>query len=329
MPYKLRNSSHHKFKKARHKITNWPDYNKALVKRGSVTVYLPADVIKAWQPRKCKNKLQGGQFKYSDIAIETTIAVKIAMHMPYRATQGFITSVFELMGVNISVPNYTTMCRRINKIEMPELANINDEKHIHVVVDSTGLKIFGQGQWSEEKHGLKKRRKWRKFHLTIDRDSHAIIAQELTESDISDDAVVPQMLEDIEQEITHFSADTAYDTNEIYDAITSKHGNNVTIAIPPRPNAALSANYNKSPTKRDHNILFVEEYGKYRWQDYSDYNYRALAETGMFRYQALISEQLFSRRFTAQKVEARIACRVLNRLTALGMPRSVKIKRAA
>ena len=109
MPYKFRNSRHHKFPKTRYKITNWKEYNQALISRGSVTLHLLDNVIKAWHPKKCKRKLQGAQFKYSDIAIQTAIAIKIALHMPYRATQGFITSVFGLMDVKISVPNYTTI----------------------------------------------------------------------------------------------------------------------------------------------------------------------------------------------------------------------------
>lgn len=234
------------------------------------------------------------------------------------------------MKIELDVPNYTSICRRAATLDLPELANIGSEENINIVVDSTGLKIFGAGIWSEEKHSLKKRRQWRKLHLTVDRDSHAIIAQELTDSDITDDSQIATMLVDVEQNISHFAADTAYDTNNVYDAIVAQSDNEVTIAIPPRMQAALfSVNYNEEPTKRDHNILFAEKYGKYRWQDYSDYNYRALAEMAMYRYKTIISDKLYSRKLAAQKIEARIACIVLNKMTVLGMPRSVKIKVAA
>ena len=115
-----------------------------------------------------------------------------------------------------------------------------------------------------------------------------------------------------------------------FHSIITHAGNNVVIAIPPRMQAALfSVDYNQNPTKRDHNILFAEQYGKYRWQDYSDYNLRALAETAMFRYKTIIGDKLYSRKFASQKVETKIACVVLNKLTALGMPKSARIKLAA
>ena len=330
MPYKLRNSSRHKFEKTKFKITNWSDYNKALINRGSVTLWLSAEIIKAWSPKKLKKKLQGGQFKYSDTAIQAALSIKTVYHLPYRATQCLLESIMSLMKIKLDVPNYTMICRRAATLELPTLANIGNEEHLNIVIDSTGLKIFGAGIWSEEKHGLKKRRQWRKLHLTVDRDSHAIIAQELTDSDIADDSQVAPMLENITQNITHFAADTAYDTNAVYDSIVAEAGNDVTIAIPPRMHAALfSVDYNNDPTKRDHNILFAEMHGKYRWQDYVDYNYRALAETAMFRYKAIISEKLFNRKMSAQKIEARIACVVLNKITGLGMPKSVKVKVAA
>ncbi len=330
MPYKLRNNRRHKFEKTKFKITNWSDYNKALINRGSVTLWLSSEIIKAWGPKKHKQKLQGGQFKYSDTAILAALSIKIVYHLPYRATQGLLESIMSLMKIKLDVPNYTRICRRAATLELPDLANIGNEDHINIVIDSTGLKVFGAGIWSEEKHGLKKRREWRKLHLTIDRDSHAIIAQELTNYDITDESQVAPMLEDVGQNIAHLAADTAYDTNGVYNSIVAQAGNDVVIAIPPRPHAALfSVDYNEDPTKRDHNILFAETYGKYRWQDYSDYNFRALAETAMFRYKTIISEKLFSRNMISQKVEARIACVVLNKMTALGMPKSVKIKVAA
>jgi hypothetical protein len=329
MPYKLRNDRRHKFEKVKFKITNWSEYNQALKERGSITLWLSPEIIKAWHPKKSKQKLQGGQFKYSDTAIQAALSIKTVYHLPYRATQGLLESIMSLMRIKLDVPDYTSICRRAAKLELPELVNIGNEDHINIVIDSTGLKIFGAGIWSEEKHGLKKRRQWRKLHLTIDRDSHSIIAQELTDSDVTDDSQVTLMLDNVVQNITHFAADTAYDTNAVYDSIVARAGD-ATIAIPPRPHAALfSVNYNDDPTKRDHNILFAEKHGKYCWQDYSDYNYRALAETAMFRYKAIISEKLFSRKMAAQKVEARIACVVLNKMTALGMPKSTKIKVAA
>lgn len=330
MPYKLRNSRRHKFKKARYKITNWSQYNQALINRGSITLWLSPDIIRAWHPRKRKQKLQGGQFKYSDIAIEAAITIKTVYHLPYRATQGLLESIMSLMNLKIAVPHYSRICRRARILEITELANINNDEHLNIIIDSTGLKIFGAGLWHEEKHGLKKRREWRKLHLVIDRSSQAIIAQELTTYQESDPATVDNLLNQITGEINSVTADGAYNTNEVYDSIVAHAKEDVVIAIPPQINSALfSINYMAEPTKRDHNILFAEKYGKYRWQDYSDYNYRSLVETTMFRYKKIIGESLFSRNFGAQKVESKIACHVLNKMTALGMPISERIKVAA
>jgi hypothetical protein len=329
MPHKLRNSRRHKFKKSRYKITNWRDYNKALIERGSITLWLSPKIIKSWRAKKSKQKLQCAQFKYSDLAIETAITIKAAMHMPYRATQGFFESLFKLMNLSLTTPNYTTMCRRMVKLELPKLSNVCDDKDIHVVVDSTGLKIFGAGQWHEEKHGLKKLRHWRKFHIAVDRNSHAIIAQELTTNCVTDDATVATMLESIDQNITHFSADKAYDRSNVYRAVIDNSDPDVTIAIPPTANAVLHEDNPEQFGSRNHNLNYINAHGSYRWQDASDYNYRALVETAMHRYKTIIGERLYSRRMSAQKMESRIACVILNKMTALGMPKPLKIKVAA
>jgi len=329
MPYKLRNNRRHKFEKVKFKITNWSQYNKALVERGSITLWLSSEIIKTWYTKKRKQKLQGGQFKYSDVAIEAALSVKAAFHLPYRATEGFLESIMQLMKINVDVPDYTCVCRRAAKLDMPKLANIVDCENINIVVDSTGLKIFGAGIWHEEKHGLKKRRQWRKLHLTIDRDSHAIIAQELTTNAESDDSQVAPMLTNVTKKITHFAADKAYDKSNVYQAVHDKAGNDVTIAIPPIKNAVVHEYMSSDFGSRNHNVSYIEEHSNYCWQSHSDYNFRALGEVAMFRYKTIIGDKLYSRKLASQKVESRIACVVLNKMTALGMSRSVKIKVAA
>jgi len=329
MPYKLRNNRRHQFKKAKFKIENWREYNQALKGRGSITLWLSPEVIKAWYPKKHKKKLPGGQLKYSNIAIETALSIKVAFHLPYRSTQGFLESIMQLMNIELDVPHYSRISRRADVLEMPALSNISPDETINVVVDSTGLKIFGAGLWHEEKHGLKKRRGWRKLHLTIDRSSHAIIAQELTTKDESDDAQVALMLKDVTQKMTHFSADKAYDKSKVYQAVQDHSGSKVTIAIPPIANAVTHDDKPSDFGSRNHNVAYIDRHGIYRWQAHSDYNYRALVETAMYRYKTIIGDKLYSRKMPAQKVESRMACVVLNKMTALGMPRSVKIKAAA
>jgi len=329
MPYKFRDARRHKFEKARYQINNWPNYNEALKKRGSVTLWFSDKIIKAWYSKKNKRKNRGGQFKYSDIAIQTALTIKAVYQLPYRATEGFLTSLVEVMKIPLEIPNYSRMCRRALLLDVPDLKFNNEQNPINIIIDSTGLKIFGAGQWHEAKHGLKKRRGWRKLHLVIDRDSQAILAQELTTEQESDDSQIQPLLEQLEGQINSVSADTAYDTDNVYQKISEYSSADVCIAIPPREQAALSVSYKMSPPKRDHNILFIEEHGRYRWQDYSDYHYRALVETAMYRYKTIMGEKLYSRSLAKQKVETKIACHILNTMTNLGMPTSTKIKRAA
>jgi len=329
VPYKLRDDRRHKFEKTKFKITNWSQYNQALKDRGSITLWLSPEIIKSWYQKKHKQKLQGGQFKYSDVAIEAALSIKAAFHLPYRENEGFLESIMRLMKINIDVPDYTCVCRRAAKLDMPELANIVDCEDINIVIDSTGLKIFGAGIWHEEKHGLKKRRGWRKLHLTVDRDSHAIIAQELTTNSESDDSQVAPMLTNVVQNIKHLAADKAYDKSNVYQAVHDKAGNDVTVAIPPIKNAVIHDDRANDFGSRNHNVSYLEEHGSYCWQAHSDYNFRALAETAMFRYKTIIGDNLYSGKLASQKIEARIACVILNKMTALGMPRSVKIKVAA
>jgi hypothetical protein len=329
VPYKLSNARRHKFEKTRYQINNWPAYNEALKNRGSVTLWFSQEIIKAWYSKRNKRKSRGGQFKYSDIAIQAALTIKTVYQLPYRATEGFLNSIVSIMKISLEIPDYSRMCRRAIELEVPNLKNISEQNPINILIDSTGLKVFGAGQWHESKHGLKKRREWRKLHLIIDRDSQAILAQELTTEEESDDSQVQPLLEKIEQEISSISGDTAYDTDAVYQTILEQGSDNIHIAIPPRSQAALSIHYKNAPNKRDHNILFVESHGKYRWQNYSDYHYRALVETAMFRYKTIIGEKLYSRSFVKQKVEAKIACHILNTMNSLGMPTSTKIKRAA
>ena len=326
MPYKLRNNRRHKFAKTSYKITNWPEYNKALQERGSVTLWLSDDVIKAWyETKNKKSRQQGRQFKYSNTAIQAAHMIKMLFRLPYRALTGFLKSIMLLMDAPLDVPDYTRICRRAHELELSKFKETPKGEHVNIVVDSTGLKIFGQGEWSEEKHGKRNMSEWRKLHLVIDRDSQEIIAQELTDNITSDESQFKPLVDEIDGDIDSVSADGGYDSCNVYQAIEDRAPNAV-VAIPPNARAATST---ESTAARKHNIAFINEYGGQRWQDYSDYNYRALVETVMHRYKKIIGNTMFSRKFGMQKIEARTACHVLNKMASLGMPASVKIKNAA
>jgi hypothetical protein len=328
MPYKLRQNQNHKFKKATYKIKNWPEYNAALEKRGSVKLWFSDEVIKSWYANKIKNKDRGRQNKYSDLAIQAALCIKVQFKLTYRSVTGFLNSLINVMDLSLDIPHYSRICRRARILDLPKLIRKSYGENINIVIDSTGLKVYGAGQWHEEKHNIIKKRTWRKFHIVVDKDTHEIIAQELTTNVDSDDSQVPKLLTQINEGLNHVSADGAYDTDSVYESIEKNSNNkNVTIAIPPRKHAALSCFYETDPTARDKNILFVEEHGRHKWQDYSDYNYRSIAENAMMRYQTLIGGKLYSRTLESQKIESRIGCLVINKFTRIGMPKSQKIKK--
>ena len=198
------------------------------------------------------------------------------------------------------------------------------DEPIHILVDSTGLKVCGLGEWQETKHGLQKRKTWRKLHLAIDEKTGDIVASELTTNKEDDPSQIPALLDQIEEDIESIAADGAYDKQDVYDVLETHQQGPIRVIIPPRKDAVLSENACTSPTSRDKHIISMKEDGRLKWQKETGYNRRSLAETAMFRYKVIIGGQLRSRNFENQKTEARIGVAILNKMTNLGMPVSVR-----
>ncbi|TCQ99048.1 DDE family transposase [Neorhizobium sp. JUb45] len=195
---------------------------------------------------------------------------------------------------------------------------------IHVLVDSTGLKIYGAGQWLEEKHGTKSRRGWRKLHLAVDADSGEIIAHSLTEQETGDASQLEPLLDQIDDEIGQFTADGAYDGDPGYDAVL-RHSPGARVVIPPRSNAVERPNAQASCQRDDH-IASMQISGRLKWQTSTGYGKRALAETAMGRYKGVIGPRLRARSLHAQQTEAAIGVTILNRMLACGRPKSVRCR---
>jgi hypothetical protein len=177
MPYKFNESRRHKIPKARYRVTNWPEYDAALVRRGSLTVWLTEQAVSAWHA-PATGEL-GGQAVYADIAIETGLALRLVLHQPLRQTEGALRSIADLLGVQIRIPDHTTFSRRGGGLKvLPQRVERNEP--LHLLIDSTGVKIYGEGEWLDQKHGVRSRRRWRKLHLAVDADTHEIAAVELT-----------------------------------------------------------------------------------------------------------------------------------------------------
>ncbi len=262
---------------------------------------------------------------YTDSAIECALVVKAVFHLSLRATQGFLESVVRLLGIVLPVPNYTTMSRRQGGLDT--LRKIAPTKQArHVVIDTTGLKVFGAGEWYVRKHGTNRgrRRTWRKLHLGVDEETKEIVAVDLTTSNMHDSLHLPVMLDQVMGEVGQVSGDRAYDTWKCYQAILAR---GAIPTIPPRRNARLSSVKDPPPFKavRDAVLCRIKSEGRYPWRTSSGATRQSLAENAVSRFKVLLGVQLMSRKLDTQQVEAVVKSRVLNRMAALGMPKSERV----
>jgi hypothetical protein len=253
------------------------------------------------------------------------VVVKAVFHLSLRATQRFLGSVVRLMGVDLPVPDYTTVCKRQRDLQVQLGARPAGQPR-HVVIDSTGLKVFGAGEWYVRKHGMGRgrRRTWRKLHLGVDEKTKDIVAVDLTTSGIHDSPHMPDVLDLVDDDVRQVSGDRAYDTGACYQAILAR---GAVPTIPPRRNARLSTA--KDPpayrAERDTVIRRIKEEGRYPWRTSSGATRQSLAENAVSRFKALVGVMLTAREFENQQVEALVKCRVLNRMAALGMPDSERV----
>jgi len=307
-------------KKSAYRVTNWKDYNQALVQRGSLTVWIDQQALDAWHHQGPTR--WGAQFTYSDPAIQCLLTLRAVFHLPLRATQGMARSIFDLMGLALEVPHYSTLCRRAatTRIDLPRHA----EGPVHLVIDSTGMKVYGEGESKLRQHGYSKRRTWRKLHLAIDPESHEILGAMVTEPGVTDAEVVPDLLGQVGRPVLSVGADGAYDQEEVYQAVA---GSGAVPVIPPRKDAKIKIHGNTKgdPHPRDTNLRAIRRLGRAGWKRESGYHRRSLAETAMGRIKGIFGGVLRSREWLREGAELGICCRALNIMTHLGMPVSVKL----
>jgi transposase len=306
MPYKHNEPRRHRIPKAKYKVSNWREYDQALQQRGSLTVWVTPEALEAWAPEKTGGR--GRPVSYSDIVIETAVMLRLAMGKPWRQTEGMLRSIIGMLGLDLPVPDHTTLSRR--SARLPLTTTLKKPKGpVTVVIDSSGLKIFGAGEW---------------LHLAVDPDSSEILAAELTTTDEGDASLVGPLLDQIDGPVSAVLADGAYDGEPTYQTILDRHPD-AEVVIPPRSNAVLSDTAETEPTQRDRHIELLAQKGRMGWQKTVGYGKRSLVETAFHRYKVLVGRSLRARTLPAQKVEARIACTVINRMTSLGMPVSRKV----
>jgi IS5 family transposase len=307
-----------------YRVRNWSEYDRALVNRGSLTIWISEEAIAGWKPDGPKQR--GGQKEYSDFAIETALTLKEVFHLTNRGTEGLMGSIFQLMRVYLSVPDHTTLSRRGKDLEvrLPK----RKKTDVHLVVDSTGLKLYGEGEWKMRKHGKSNRRIWRKIHLAVDSESGEIQVGFLSEAGLSDAEALTSMLGEIDFQIEDFSADGAYDKRTVYRDVR-KHSPDSKIHIPPRKNARIwqHGNCKAPPHPRDENLRYIRRHGRNAWKRDSTYHQRSLAETAMFRMKTIFDGHLSARLLSTQRTQALIRCKALNIMTHQGMPDSYKAAR--
>jgi hypothetical protein len=307
-------------KKVVYRVRNWKQYNEALVRRGSLTLWVDPAALEVWRYQGPTQ--QGAQFEYSDSAIECLLTVRSVYHLPLRATEGFATSLVELMGLDLTVPDYSTLCRRAKalRITLPKRAT----GPLHLVLDSTGLKVHGEGEWKVRKHGYSKRRTWLKLHLAIDPETHEIQAALVSEPGVTDAEAVPALLEQVANPVEAAEADGAYDQQDVYDALKQRGARAV---IPPRRDAKIRRHGNRSGPRldRDENLRRIRQIGRKAWKEESGYHRRSLGETAMFRMKTLFGDEVSSRGPAQQATEMGIRCRAMNIMTHQGMPQSERV----
>jgi len=314
--------------KRQYRIRNWGEYNAALVKRGSLTVWLDESALSGWmEPHRSGRR--GASRTYSQAAIQAVLLLKAVYHLPLRGAQGFVESILKLMGLPWPVPHYSTLSRRQVGLELA-VSRVGCGEAIHLVVDSTGCKVYGEGEWKVRVHGKSKRRTWRKLHLGVDEKSGEIVAAVLSRNDVSDGEALPLLLEPIAEPLAQVSGDGGYDKRPCYEALQKRQEEQekpLKVTIPPRRGARIWRHGNRKSQRlaRDENLREIRQKGRKRWKQESGYHRRSLAETAMYRYKRMVGEKLQARDFARQSAEAFVAVLMLNRMTALGMPQSYPI----
>lgn len=296
-----------------YRLRNWKQYNQALVQRGSLTLWFDDSSIAGWCAAKDPDKL-GAPTIYSDSAIVCVLTIKELFRLPLRQTEGFVASLIALLKLALPVPNYSTLSRRAKTLDVP-LGNRRRNEPLHLVVDSTGLKVFGEGEWKVRQHGWVKRRTWRKLHLGVDEATGEIVAQVLTGREVTDDAMLRPLLEQVDQPLRQVSTDGGYDASDCYAAIQARKARPV---IPPDVDARDWG----STGARDQTVRRIAEVGRKAWKQESGYHRRSLAETAMYRMKSIFGERLSARDLARQQTEVAIRCRALNRMTQAGMPQA-------
>ncbi len=305
-------------KKTQYRIRNWSEYNAALIGRGSLTLWVDEKALQAW--RYSGPPQRGAQYVYAEAAIQCVLTLRMVYHLALRATEGFARSAFALLGPALPVPSYSTLSRRGAEMAVV-LGVLPRSEPLHVVIDASGFKVYGEGEWKVRQHGWSKRRTWRKLHLGVDEATGEIVAAVASEASVTDDDALADLLPQVPGEMRQVSADGAYDKRKCYEALEEYDAR---ATIPPRRAAKIWQHGNAAgePWQRDENLRAIRRLGRRQWKQETGYHRRSLAETAFFRLKTIFGATLAARTFAQQATELFLKVAALNRMTQLGMPQS-------
>lgn len=311
MPFKLNQDRRHHIPRQRRRVTNWREYDASLRQCGSLTVWFTDEAVETWaaEPRTTR----GGQPWYSPLAILTALTLRAVFRVAYRQAEGLIGSVISLLGLSLRVPDHTTLSRRAATLDVPRPRGTDaDSEPMHLLVDSTGLKLCGKGEWLLEKHGTATRRSWRTLHLGVDADTGQIVASTLTPEDVDDASQAGPLLDQVAGSVASFTGDGAYDQDRVYDSVAARdrrgerHGRERTdTAGRPPPS------HRRTRADGLADRAWIQQAG----------SGRSLHE----RWKQVIGGELRAHTDERRAVEVAVAVQVLNRMLELGRPSYVRV----
>lgn len=309
-------------KKITYRIRNWKDYNRGLINRGNLTIWFSKDAVNGWYQQPREHTKRGRPFTYSNNYIELALTLRILFRFPLRATQGFLEGLVSLLGLKLQISHYSQLSRRASILDVKLKLKKKNKAITDLVIDSTGLKIFGEGEWKMRTHGKQKRRSWRKYHVSVNPDTHEVTAVKLTEANVHDSKVLPLLLSK-QKNIAKVYGDGAYTYKGCFDAIAKAGGKPL---IPVRSGTCLVRLGSSSGEQLRNNLIedIRKAGGRTAWKKTSGYHRRSLVETHMLRLKSILGGSLKGRKFETQKVEAKLTAKILNKMASLGMPKSEK-----
>ena len=300
-------------------VQNWAAYDRALVCRGDITIWVSPAASAAWDPDGAGTR--GAPRKYSALAIEAALTLRLLFHLPRRQTAGFLTSLCVLMGLDLRSPDHTTLSRRGHHLDL-RLRGVPRRAGLHLIIDSPGRSLAGEGEWATAKHRGRGTRGWTTLHVGVDHTG-VIVAHALTDATVDDATTGVELIEAVTDDIARVTADAAYDTVGFYDAAGARGATGV---VPPTKTARVSRRRPRS-SARDHTITTVKSIGRRRWKKTSRDHQHARVENAFFRYKSIIGDGLRARTPGGRTVEAQLACKMLNAMTDMGRPASYAVGR--